>query len=143
MSVFFGNSNTVNGEVYSIQHYVIQFINHLRQVDCFHLWARITFDSDLRQAGGFLRHYVLKFVSDLRQVGGFLSQLFALLSYICGRLVVFSSTVCDKFCQWLATGRWFSPCTPVSSTNKTDRHDITEILKEKFVETKGVIRKWC
>jgi hypothetical protein len=27
-----------------------------------------------------------------------------------------------------STGRWFSPSTPVSSTNKTDRHDITEIL---------------
>ena len=26
------------------------------------------------------------------------------------------------------TGRLFSPGTPVSSTNKTDRHDITEIL---------------
>jgi len=25
-------------------------------------------------------------------------------------------------------GQWFSPCTPVSSTNKTDHHDITEIL---------------
>ena len=24
--------------------------------------------------------------------------------------------------------KWFSPGTPVSSTNKTDRHDITEIL---------------
>jgi len=23
---------------------------------------------------------------------------------------------------------WFSPGTPISSTNKTDRHDITEIL---------------
>ena len=33
-----------------------------------------------------------------------------------------------KVCQWLATGRWFSLGTPVSSTNKTDRHDITEIL---------------
>ena len=30
--------------------------------------------------------------------------------------------------QWLATGRWFSPGTPVSSTNKTDRHDIAKIL---------------
>jgi len=38
------------------------------------------------------------------------------------------TTLCDKFCQWLATGRWFSPGPPVSSTNKTDRHDITEIL---------------
>ena len=31
-------------------------------------------------------------------------------------------------CQWLATGWWFSPGTPVSSTNKTERHYITEIL---------------
>ena len=29
--------------------------------------------------------------------------------------------------QWLAAGRWFSPPTPFSSTNKTDHHDITEI----------------
>jgi len=26
------------------------------------------------------------------------------------------------------TGRWFSPGTSVSSTNKADRHDITQIL---------------
>jgi hypothetical protein len=38
------------------------------------------------------------------------------------------STLCDKVCQWLATGQWFSPGTPVSSTNNTDRHDIAEIL---------------
>ena len=25
------------------------------------------------------------------------------------------NTLCDKICQWLATGRWFSPCTPASS----------------------------
>jgi hypothetical protein len=35
---------------------------------------------------------------------------------------------CDKVCQQLATGQWFSPGTPVYFTNKTDRHDITEIL---------------
>jgi hypothetical protein len=34
----------------------------------------------------------------------------------------------DKVCQLLTTGQWFSPGTLVSSTNKTDRHDITEIL---------------
>jgi hypothetical protein len=28
---------------------------------------------------------------------------------------------CDKVCQWLVADRWFSPSTPVSSTNKTDR----------------------
>ena len=38
------------------------------------------------------------------------------------------TTLCDKVCQWLATGQWFSPCSLVSSTNKTDRHNITEIL---------------
>ena len=40
----------------------------------------------------------------------------------------FDTTLCDKVCQWLAEGRWFSPGTPVSSTNKTDRHYITKIL---------------
>ena len=38
------------------------------------------------------------------------------------------TTLYDKVCMWLAAGKWFSPGTPVSSTNKTDRHDITEIL---------------
>ena len=42
--------------------------------------------------------------------------------------VIFDTTLCDKVCQWLATGLWFSLCTPVSSTNKTDCRNITEIL---------------
>ena len=33
-----------------------------------------------------------------------------------------------KVCQLLAAGQWFSLRTLVSSTNKIDRHDITEIL---------------
>jgi hypothetical protein len=41
---------------------------------------------------------------------------------------VLDTTLCDKVCQWLLTGQWFSPGTPVSYTNKTDRHDKTEIL---------------
>ena len=45
------------------------------------------------------------------------------------------TTLCDKVCQWLATGRWFSPCPPVPSTNKTDRHDITEILLRVALNT--------
>ena len=36
--------------------------------------------------------------------------------------------LCDKVCQWLLTGRWFSLGPLVSSTNETDHHDITEIL---------------
>ena len=41
----------------------------------------------------------------------------------------------DKVCQWLVTGWWFSPGTPVSSTNKTDRYDITEILLKVALNT--------
>jgi hypothetical protein len=33
-----------------------------------------------------------------------------------------------KVCQWLAVGQCFSPRTLVSSTNKTNHQDITEIL---------------
>ena len=48
---------------------------------------------------------------------------------------VLDTTLCDKACQWLATGRWFSPGTQVSSTNKTDCHDITEILLKVVLNT--------
>jgi hypothetical protein len=41
---------------------------------------------------------------------------------------VLDITLYDKVCQWLATGRGFSSDTLVSSTNKTDCHDITDIL---------------
>jgi hypothetical protein len=33
------------------------------------------------------------------------------------------------------TSRWFSPYTPVSSTNKTCRHDIAEILLKVALNT--------
>jgi hypothetical protein len=33
------------------------------------------------------------------------------------------------------TGRWFSPGSSVSSTNKTDRHNITEILLNAALNT--------
>jgi hypothetical protein len=36
----------------------------------------------------------------------------------------------DKVYQLLAHGRLFSPGTPASSTTKTGRHDIAEILLE-------------
>jgi hypothetical protein len=34
----------------------------------------------------------------------------------------------DKVDQLPAQGRWFSPGTPASSTTKTGRHDVAEIL---------------
>jgi hypothetical protein len=32
--------------------------------------------------------------------------------------------LCDKVCQWLATGRWFSQGTAVSQTNTTVESDV-------------------
>jgi hypothetical protein len=45
------------------------------------------------------------------------------------------TTLCDKVCQLLASGRWFSLGTPVSSTNNTNHHDITEILLKVALNT--------
>jgi len=42
----------------------------------------------------------------------------------CTRLAAAS----DKVYQFLAQGWWFSPGTPASSTTKTRRHDIAELL---------------
>jgi hypothetical protein len=42
----------------------------------------------------------------------------------CPRLAAAS----DKVYQLLVHGRWFSPGTPASSTTKTGRHDIAEML---------------
>jgi len=50
-------------------------------------------------------------------------------------LFIYFAILCDKVCQWLAAGRWFSQATPVSSTNKTERHDITKILLKVELNT--------
>jgi hypothetical protein len=43
----------------------------------------------------------------------------------------------DKVYQLLAHGRWFSPGTPASSTTKTGRHDIAEMLLKVALSTKS------
>jgi hypothetical protein len=73
-----------------------------------------------------IQHYVIKFVSDLWQVGGFLY-----------------TTLCNKVCQWLVSGLWFSPLTTIFSTNKTEFHDITEILLNILILTRPVIHWIC
>jgi hypothetical protein len=47
----------------------------------------------------------------------------------------------DKVYQLLAHGRWLSPDTPASSTTKTDRHDIAEILLKVALNTKNQINQ--
>jgi hypothetical protein len=54
---------------------------------------------------------------------------------------VLDTTLCDKECQWYVTGQWFSPDTPVSSTNKTDRYNIAEILSKVALNTLTLTRE--
>ena len=65
----------------------------------------------------------------------------------CTRLAAAS----DRVYQLLDHGRWFSPGTPASSTTKTGRHDIAEILlkvalkREKLnqiINVKNVKKLW-
>jgi len=44
---------------------------------------------------------------------------------------VHDTTLCDK----VVSNLWFSPATPVSPIDKTDRHDITEILLKVALNT--------
>jgi len=50
----------------------------------------------------------------------------------CTRLAAAS----DKAYQLFANGQWFSPGTPASSTTKTGRHDIAEMLLKVAVKHK-------
>jgi len=54
----------------------------------------------------------------------------------CTRLTVASG----KVYQLLAHGRWFSPGTSASSTSKTGRHDIAEILLKVALNTINQIK---
>ena len=50
---------------------------------------------------------------------------------LCSWRGVLYTTLCDKVCQWLSAGLWFF----IGSSNKTDRHDITEILLKVTLNT--------
>jgi len=47
----------------------------------------------------------------------------------------------DQVYQLLARGWWFSSGTPASSTTKTNRHDIAEILLNVALNTKNQINQ--
>jgi hypothetical protein len=48
----------------------------------------------------------------------------------------------DNVYQLLAHGRWFSPGTPASSTTKTGRHDLAEILLKVALNTINQIKSY-
>jgi hypothetical protein len=57
----------------------------------------------------------------------------------CTRLAATS----DKVYQFLAQGRWFSPSTPASSTTKTGRNDIAEILLKVALNNNNSNSNYC
>ena len=50
------------------------------------------------------------------------------MAWVCKKGCTRFAAASDKVYQLLAHGQWFSPGTPASSTTKTGRHDIPEIL---------------
>jgi hypothetical protein len=50
------------------------------------------------------------------------------------------ATASDKAYQLLVHDRWFSPGTPASSTTKSGRHDIVEILLKVALNTINQIK---
>jgi hypothetical protein len=114
--------------VYSLQHYVILFVNDLRKVSCFFSVLFTTLCDTVCQ---WLAEGLLFFQCTLYNI------MWYCLSMICGRSLVFSvyslqhyvillvndlrkvscffsvlcTTLCDTVCQWLAAGLLFFQCT--------------------------------
>jgi hypothetical protein len=73
--------------------------------------------------------YIHSVLVELKEMGFFSVHIGVIRVLILWELdLQLKVTLCDKVCQWLAAGQWFSTGTLVFSTNKTDHHDITEIL---------------
>ena len=58
------------------------------------------------------------------------------------------ATLCDRVCQWLVVGRWFSLGAPVSSANGTDSQDVAEVWLKVVLNTIALpywslLKLWC
>jgi hypothetical protein len=56
---------------------------------------------------------------------------------VIGLYELLGTAASDKVYQLLAHGQWFSPGTQASSTTKTGRHGIAEILLKVALNTKN------
>ena len=97
----------------------------------------------------FIKLYPINVLFPLNEMGPSWSYGSWIYNYLCNKCIsplplrvripltrsVLDTTLCDKVYQWLAAGRWFSQGTTVSSTNKTDHRDITEILLKVALNT--------
>ena len=113
------NSDPAHGEVHLIQHNVIKFVSDLQQLLYWY----------------FQQNQCLNIKKICRTLHTQISMgpLGNYPEYPCVKTAL--TTLCDNVCQWLTTGPWFSLGNPVSSANKTDRRDSTEILLKVTLNT--------
>ena len=83
-------------------------------------WNKIALGPRIHKSKWILHNY---FLNKLKKV------------WIQLRRGVLDTTLCDKVCHWHAAGQWFSLGTTVSSTNKTNCHNISEILLKVALNT--------
>jgi hypothetical protein len=116
---YLGVINIMRSNIFKIGKNLLNFIS----LFCLYCWLSLCNDLVIQ------RNILIKTLFELLwyHSGCFVIQICCMLSYMT-LLQRDDTTLCDKICQWLAAGRWFSPGTTVSSTNKTYRHNITEIL---------------
>ena len=65
----------------------------------------------------------------------FIFYFFKIQHLVCILFILLFYFYFHQFVSDLRQDRWFSPGTPVFSTNKTDRHDIAEILLKVALNT--------
>jgi hypothetical protein len=107
------SANPAHGEVYSIQHLVNKICQWLATGRWFYLGTPV---SSINETD---RHNITEIL---------LKVAINTTKPNCSWQGVLDTTLCDKVCQWLATGRWFSPGTLVSFINEIYHHEITEIF---------------
>jgi hypothetical protein len=131
-----------------VQHYVIKFVSDLRQL-CGFLWVpwapvlnlwHIVFRFNGCDDGLHSKFFPEIQKTHLWRNSNLMFKWGCIwwVLFVC--LMTYAirarcTTLCDKICQWLATAVWISLGPPISSTNKTDRHDITEILLKVALNT--------
>jgi hypothetical protein len=110
----FTNHSPMTLSVHRTLHYLTEHVEHIASfyLIMFCIWSLLQY-----------LHFLYSFISNPAHLGG-----------------VLDTTLYHQFCQRLSACRRFFPNTPVSSTNKTDRHDKTEVeryRKNWALDTQG------
>jgi len=109
------NSQIVSCSVGSLNCEMLVILVWTTDNDCKHL---LTFRSNDRERESNWGEAILLGLGIKKSLLVTYKRSLVLFGYSCFMLrCVLDTTLFDKVCQWLAEGRWFSLCTPVSSTN--------------------------